>query len=230
MAIKGLLGQIPLFEDLSDAELDIVAQRVRQRQYREGATIFHKNDPGVALYVILKGKIKIHNETPDGPDCIIAFLADGDFFGELAILDGEERSADATTMAETVLLMLTREDLDDILKRYPAISLRLLTTLAGRLRRTTEAYLAAAALDVNGRLALQLIRLSEQHGVVTPQGIRIELRLTQTDLGAFVGASRESVNKVLGYFRRQGWVQLDERNRILVRDSAALGRLAEFTP
>jgi len=228
MAIHNLLAEVPLFEDLSSADLDIVAQRVRNRRYKEGDTIFHRNDPGVALYVIVSGKVKIHNETNDGSDCIIAILTEGDFFGEMAVIDGEERSADATTLEPTELLMLTKDDLHDILSRYPRISLRLLTTLAGRLRRTNEAYQAYSTLDVNGRLALQLLRLSEQHGRVTPSGVRIDLRLTQTDLGALVGASRESVNKVMGFFRRQGYVTIDDKNQITVQNQKALSRLCEL--
>lgn len=227
MGIREVLADIPLFEDLVEADLNIVAQRVRQRRYKEGDTIFHRRDPGVALYVIVSGKVKIHNEINDGSDCIIAILDEGEFFGELAVIDGEERSADATTLAPTELLMLTRDDLHDILQRYPRISLRILATLAGRLRRTTEDYLAYSTLDINGRLALQLLRLSEQHGIMTPSGMRIDLRLTQTDLGALVGASRESVNKVMGYFRRQGYVALDEKNQIVVKDVSTLKRIAE---
>ena len=230
MAITDLLADIPLFEGLSESELEIVSQRVRQRRYKDGDTIFHRNDPGVALYVICTGKVKIHNETPDGADCIIAILDEGEFFGELAVIDGEERSADATTLAPTELLMLTKDDLQDIIHRYPRISVHLLETLAGRLRRTTEAYLAYSALDVNGRLALQLLRLSQQHGVVTSSGVRIDLRLTQTDLGALVGASRESVNKVMGFFRRQGYVAVDDKNHITVRNQNALQKICEMTP
>jgi CRP-like cAMP-binding protein len=225
MAIKELLSDVPLFEELSDAELSILAQRVRQRRYKEDDTIFHKHDPGIALYVIVSGKVKIHNEAPDGSDCIIAILDAGEFIGELAVIDGQERSADATTLAPTELLMLTRDDLHDILQRYPRIGLCLLATLAGRLRRTTEDYLASATLDINGRLAMQLLRLADQHGVVTATGVRIDLKLTQTDLGSLVGASRESVNKVMGYFRRQTWISVDEKSQITVKDRTALSRL-----
>jgi CRP-like cAMP-binding protein len=229
MVFQDLLADIPLLEGLSEPELAIVGQRVRQRRYKEGDTIFHRNDPGIALYVILSGKVKIHNETPDGADCIICILSEGEFFGELAVIDGTERSADATTIEPTELLMLTKDDLHDIIQRYPRISLRLLITLAGRLRRTTDAYLAYSTLDVNGRLAMQLLRLAEQHGVVTPEGVRIDLRLTQTDLGALVGASRESINKVMGYFRRQGYLSVDDRNQITLRNREALGKMCEMS-
>lgn len=226
-AIKELLAEVPLFEGLSEVELNLVAARVRQLHRKEGANIFHRNDPGVALYIIVSGKVKIHNETNDGGDHIITILGDGEFFGELAVLDGEERSADATTLAPTELLMLTRDDLHDIIRRNPSISLVLLETLAGRLRRTTEIYLAYSELDVNGRLALQLLRLAEQNGIVGTNGIRIDLKLTQTDLGALVGASRESVNKVMGFLKRQGHISVDERGQITIRNVGALKKISD---
>jgi CRP/FNR family transcriptional regulator, cyclic AMP receptor protein len=228
MAIKELLASIPLFEGLSSSDLDIVSQRVRPRRYKENDTIFHKDDPGVALYVIVEGKVKIHNETPEGSDCIICILSESDFFGDLAMIDGGPRSADATTLEPSELLMLTRDDLLDIVERYPRIMRCLLVTIAGRLRRTTDLLVKTTTLDVNGRLALQLVWLAEQHGRVTPNGIRIDLHLTQTDLGNLVGASRESVNKVLGYFRRMTWISTDEGNQITVRNREALEKVCEM--
>lgn len=224
MAIVPSLAEVPLFAGLNAHDLSVVAERVRQRRYREGDRIFHKDDPGVALYVILNGRVRIHNETPDGADMIIAVLTAGDFFGELAVIDGGERSAGATTVEPTELLMLTREDLHDIIYRHPRIGVNLLVTLAGRLRRTTEALQALSTLDVNGRVAKQLLLLSRQHGVTTPKGDQIGLRLTQADLAALVGASRESVNKVLGFFRRKSWIEVDERYRITVTSPKDLER------
>src|SRR5205823_7827631 len=108
MAVIQSLAEVPLFTGLSQQELGVISERVRQRRYKEGDTIFHRDDPGVALYVILSGKVKIHNENPDGTDLMIAVLTASDFFGELAVIDGDERSADATTIEPTELLMLTR--------------------------------------------------------------------------------------------------------------------------
>lgn len=227
MALIPPLAEIPLLTGLNETELSVIAERVRQRRYREGDTIFHRDDPGVALYIILSGRIKIHNETPDGSDMIIAVLQPGDFFGELAVIDGDERSADATTLEPSELLMLTREDMHDIIQRNPKIGLNLLITLAGRIRRTTESLQAVSTLDVNGRVAKQLLVLSEQCGIVTPNGVRIGLRLTQSDIAALVGASRESVNKVLGYFRRRGWVEADERYHITILNRAELEKRCE---
>jgi CRP/FNR family transcriptional regulator/CRP/FNR family cyclic AMP-dependent transcriptional regulator len=227
MAVIQSLAEIPLFAGLSQQELGVISERVRQRRYKDGDTIFHRDDPGVALYVIISGRVKIHNQTPDGGDLMIAVLAPGDFFGELAVIDGDERSADATTLEPTELLMLTREEMHDIIQRHPKLGLNLLVSLAGRLRRTTDSLRAFSTLDVNGRVAKQLLMLADQHGTPAAEGTKIALRLTQSDLAALVGSSRESVNKVLGYFRKRGWVDCDERYQITVRDRHELLRRCE---
>ncbi|MBI3909613.1 MAG: Crp/Fnr family transcriptional regulator [Armatimonadetes bacterium] len=227
MTVIHSLAEVPLFAGLGEADLALVAQQARLRRYREQDTVFHRDDPGVALYVILSGKVKIHSEAPDGADLIIAVLSAGEFFGELAVIDGDERSASATTLEPTELLMLTREDLHTIIRRHPQIGLNLLVTLAGRLRRTTEALRAFSTLDVNGRVAKQLLALGQQHGVETLEGRQIALRLTQSDLAALVGASRETVNKVLGYFRRRGWIAVDEQHRIILLQPLELAKRCE---
>jgi CRP/FNR family transcriptional regulator/CRP/FNR family cyclic AMP-dependent transcriptional regulator len=220
MAVRDSLAEVPLFAELQGADIDLIAQRVRQRRYRGGEAIFHRDDPGHALYIILSGRVKVHNETPDGSDVILAVLAEGEFFGDLSILDGEPRSADVSTLEPTEALVLTRDDLLDCIRQAPQIAINLLATLAGRLRRTNESLTAVSTLDVPGKLAKVLLQLADRHGIVTTEGIQIEVRLTQSDLAALVGASRESVNKVLGGFRKQGVVRLDEQHRttILKRD------------
>jgi CRP/FNR family transcriptional regulator, cyclic AMP receptor protein len=226
MVTARVLSEVPLFESLPAGEVELVAQRLRPRRFRQGDVIFHRHDPGTGLYIIVSGKVKIHTDEADGTECILVILCSGDFFGELAVLDGHERSATATAMEATEVVLLAREDLHEILHAYPRISLTLLSTLASRLRRATETYLAHSTLDVNGRLANQLLRLGEQHGVKLDNGdLVIDLRLTQSDLGAIIRASRESVNKVLGYFRRQGYVSLDDSNRIVLHNHEALRRL-----
>lgn len=227
MAVIQSLAEVPLFSGLGSQDLAVISERVRQRRYREGDTIFRRDDPGVALYIIVSGKVKIHNQLPDGSDVMITVYSAGDFFGEMAVIDGDERSADATTIEASELLMLTKEDMHDIIQRHPRIGLNLLITLAGRLRRSTDALRAMSALDVNGRVAKQLLTLAEQHGTKTDDGTRIQIRLTQSDIAALVGSSRESVNKVLGYYRKRGCVDWDDRHYITIRDPAELKRRCE---
>ena len=123
MAITDTLAAIPLFAGLRQPELEALAQRMRPRRYKENEALFHRDDPGAAMYIILSGRVKIHNEGADGTDIIIVVFKSGDFFGELSLLDGSERSADATTMEPTELLMLTRGDLEATIERNPQIAL-----------------------------------------------------------------------------------------------------------
>ena len=228
MDVAEFLEEVPLFEGMSRDDVGVIAQRVRQRRYRSGDRIFHRDDPGVAMYVICSGKVKIHNELADGSERIIAILADGDIVGELSVIDGETRSANATTLEATELLMLTREDLRDIIQRHTRISLHLLETMAGRLRRTTHAFQVFSNLDVRGRLAMQLLRLAEQHGIVTRDGVRIDVPLTQTDLAALIGSVRETVNRELVYLREKKYIAtLDQRYHV-IRNEAALRKLCDM--
>lgn len=227
MTILDSLADVPLFSGLAHADLELIAQRVRQRRYRGLEIIFHKDDPGVAFYMILSGRVKVHTENPDGSDVTIAILSSGEFFGELSLLDDEPRSADVSTLEPTEVLVLTRDDLLDCIHQAPRIAINLLATLAGRVRRTNETVQALSSLDVHGRVAKQLLLLSRQHGTVMPQGIQIGVRLTQSDLAGLVGASRESVNKVLGYFRKRGWVTLDDQHRITILKPDDLAKRAE---
>src|SRR5947209_12812494 len=148
MAITDTLGAIPLFAGLQQPELEALAQRMRQRRYRESEAIFHRDDPGAALYVILKGRVKIHNEGADGTDIIITVLKAGEFVGELSLLDGSERPADATTMEPTEMLMLTRGELEAAIERHPRIAMNMLASLASRIRTSTSSIETLSALDV----------------------------------------------------------------------------------
>ena len=228
MAITDTLGAIPLFAGLRLPELEALAQRVRQRRYRESEAIFHRDDPGAALYVILNGRIKIHNEGADGTDIIITVLKAGDFFGELSLLDGSERSADATTMETTEMLMLTRGDLEAAIERNPRIAMNMLASLATRIRSSNVSIETLSALDVKGRVARVLLDLADKHGEKVGPGTRINAKLTQSELAALVGASRESVNKEIGKFRRRGIVDYDDdKQRLILLKPAELRKHCE---
>jgi CRP/FNR family cyclic AMP-dependent transcriptional regulator len=216
MAITDTLASNPLFAGLRAPELEALAQKVRHRRFREGEAIFHRDDPGAALYIILNGRVKIHNEGADGSDIIITVFKSGEFFGELSLLDGSERSADATTIEPTELLMLTRRDLEQSIERHPRIAINMLASLASRIRANTSSIETLSALDVRGRVAQKLLDLAEKHGEAAGGGTRINVKLTQSELASLVGASRESVNKVLGQYRRRGCLTYDEDKQHLI--------------
>jgi CRP-like cAMP-binding protein len=219
------LGAVPLFARLNDEQLGLVAKHLRRRVYNEREVIVRRDSPGDALFLITGGKVKVSylNEEGEG-ETIIAMLSPGDFFGELSILDGEGRSADVVALESTEVLVLSADDFTMCLTSVPEISVALLKEIAGRLRRATSWIRSLSSQDVYGRIAQQLLSLSESHGVDVERGRRITLRLTQNDLAGIVGASRESVNKAIGYYKSKGYIAVDTTYHITVFDREALRR------
>lgn len=209
-----ILSAIPLFVGLPTEELENLVGALRRRACRAGDVIFRQDDPGVSLYVIESGVVKVQRTSPDGKQVILAILSGGDIFGELAVLDGEPRSADAVAKEDCALLVLDRADFLHFIERHPIAATRLLATLSRRLRRTDQLVQDAAFLDVSARLARVLLTLTE--GLA---GDAKPAALTQSELAAMVGATRESVNRWLRHFQRRGLVEYQGGTvRVLQRD------------
>lgn len=221
MSTTRVLARVPLFADLSEEQQQLIAQRMRTRNFRAGETIFYKDEPGSTLYIIVSGKVKIHALRGDGEELIYDILGPNEFFGELSLFDGKERSADATTMEETTALLLEREHLLECIEHNPHIAIHLLRVVGGRLRDADSIIQALASLDVYGRVLKVLIDLVQEHGVDTNRGRSISLKLTQSDLAGYVGSTRETVNKALSYYRKKGYIAV-VRRQILIRDLHAL--------
>ena len=212
----GALAQVPFLSELSSTEIGELAASLRRRRYRTREVIFVQGDPGTMLYLIHSGRVRITVSSPRGQEIIIALRGPGDFFGEQSLLDGEPRSADAIAHEPSELLLLPRSDFLRFLEARPKLAVRLLASLSRRLRHSTQMVQDAAFLDVPGRLARVLLDLAES-GRPTDQGIVVTSRLTQTDLAALVGATRESVNKWLAFYERQGMIRRD-RGRLIVTE------------
>lgn len=215
------LRRVPFLAILPDDDLAWLAGRTRARQYRAGTTIFHREDPGTTLHIITSGLVKLVLASPEGREVTVGVLDAGDFFGELALLDGGSRSASAVALEATETLTLDREPFVAILGRHPQVATGLLAVLGERLRRTDELIQDILFLDLPGRLAKQLLALAEERGVPTAAGVRIELRLSQSDLAAMIGATRESVNRCLNAYADRGILDLD-RDTITLRAPEAL--------
>jgi CRP/FNR family transcriptional regulator, cyclic AMP receptor protein len=211
------LSDVPLFSGLGPAELGLIAGQVRKHHFRGEKTVLQRDQPGIALYIILSGKVKVHNETPEGREHLIAVLAAGELFGELCLFDGKGRSADVTTLEPTEVLVLSREAMLECIHKAPQIAINLLATLAGRIRLANEINQAAITLDAPGRMAKQLLVLAREHGVRTAAGVEIGLRLTQSDLAGLIGVTRETAARILTEFRSLGWLEIDRQRRITLR-------------
>jgi CRP/FNR family transcriptional regulator/CRP/FNR family cyclic AMP-dependent transcriptional regulator len=194
-----------------------LAAAMRRRSFRPGEVIFHRDDPGQVLYIIREGKVKIYITSPEGQEVVLAVFGPGDYFGELALLDGQPRSASAVAIDPVESYALQRNDFITAVSHYPRIAIQVMNVLSRRLRQTDAMIEDLLFLDVHGRVAKKLLELAELHGVHTPEGVRIDLRLTQSDLAALVGASRESVNKVMGYFVDKRFISTEKRKITILR-------------
>lgn len=224
--VADALARARLFAGLEPSTLDRLVGELRRRRFRHGEVIFHLGDPGDALFLIVSGAVKISLPTEEGGEAILATLRAGDVFGELALLDGAPRSASAVAMVPTECLVLSRARFEELVEGVPAIRAALFRTLAAEIRRLTEQVADLHFLDIPGRLAARLLRLGEEIGVRQPDGsIRLDGRITQGELAAMIGATRQTVNRFLGTFAAEGLIRL-EREAIVVVDPTGLARAA----
>lgn len=222
------LKSVPFFANLGSDDISELADRLVPRRFSSGQIIFHLGDPGGLLYVITDGKVKISHSTPDGQEALLVILGRGDFFGELALLDDAPRSATAEALEPTETLTLHRTEFMRFIETHPAFARHVLYVLARRIRHMNNQISDIFFLDLPGRLARTLLQLAEQHGSPTDKGVEIELSLTQTDLAEMTGATRVSINKALGRFRRSKWVSVKGRKFTIV-DADALENLIELS-
>ncbi len=220
------LGRCRLFEGMGSESLGAMARTLRARRFRRGEVLFHEGDPGDALFVVASGAVKVVVPSEDGEEAILATLRRGDFLGELALLDGAPRSASAIALEATETLALPRDQFLGLVAAEPAIRNALLASLAGELRRLTTHVAELHFLDLTGRLAARLSRLAQEHGEPLADGaVRLDAPLTQSDLAAMIGATRQSVNKLLGEFEADGLLVM-ERDSIVVPNLDRLARAA----
>ncbi|MBV9580870.1 MAG: Crp/Fnr family transcriptional regulator [Chloroflexi bacterium] len=226
-ADPGQLANVGLFADLSPAELNGLAALMRPRTYARDEVIYLRGDPGTAFYVIATGRVKITLTSPDGKELILRRLGPGDFHGELALLDDEPRSADAVATESSALLVLQRDAFRQFLAEHPAVATKLLGTVSHYLRRNAELIQDATFLDVPARLARILLELAGGDGAdnLPPAGAVIPDRMKQAELASLVGATRESVNKWLGSFEKQGLIRIERGQITLLRPSALRQRI-----
>ena len=212
------LSAMPLFRGLDGDALESIARGLRTRRFRRGEVIFHLGDPGDALFIVASGAVKITLPSETGDEAILATLRPGDFFGELALLDGAPRSATAAALEPTETLVLPRQRFRELIATEPVIRDALLASLARELRRLTLHVEELHFLDIAGRLAARLVRLADEQGNAQADGsVRLDAPLTQSDLAAMVGCTRQSVNKLLGLFVDDGLIRLD-RDAIVILD------------
>jgi CRP/FNR family transcriptional regulator, cyclic AMP receptor protein len=222
-----LVSDIDLFRGLAPAQQIRIAERLYCRSYPAGANIITAEQPGEVIYMIRSGTLKIHIEQADGTDVILAILGPGDIVGEMSLIDSVGRSASVVTLEESQLLWMGGEAFQELLRGIPQIAQNLIRILSARVRLANELIQALATLDVNGRVARQMLAFADKYGQSGSNGdILIPIRLTQGDIADLVGASRKRVNQVMVLFKQQGYLSVDDKSRITVHQRAALARMA----
>lgn len=222
-----LLRRIPLFANLPEPEIDMLGRRLEPRGFLRGDVICRQGDPGDHLFVVSSGQVRVYTLTLDGVEVSVDILTEGDFFGEMAILDGLARSANVVATRPTQILMLRRSDFLAHLMAYPQTAVRVIEAVSRRLRHTLEYAEELVSMDVRRRVIKKLLELSERHGIPATgeqRGVRIDADLTQDTLASLTGTTRETVNRLLGDLRDRGIVRSD-RGRLIITQTEELRRL-----
>jgi CRP/FNR family transcriptional regulator len=220
--VTQLLRRVLLFEELSDSELERVAQVAIPRSFPRDTRVFHEGDQGDACYIVRTGSCRVTREHPDGRAITLANLGPGAIFGELAMLDGEARSASVEATEDTELLALPASDMRAQIREHPGMAEKLVVALTRRLREANERIARQSFQTVPSRVAGVLDQLLAEDRVAPAMRDGVTIRLRQSDLAQLAGTSRESVSRFLATLERAGVVQVG-RGRVTILEPERLG-------
>jgi CRP-like cAMP-binding protein len=204
------LKLIPLFSELHDSQLGEISKFAVRQIFKKDNMVLIEEEVGATMFVILRGRVKISRISDEGREVILSILVDGDFFGEMSILDGQTRSANAVTLEDTELLIIRRENFLQMLHDYPQIAINLLKELAHRLRRSDAQIKSLSLQNAMGKVASTLLRIADDSGIIKQGQVEIAHLPPQQDLANMAGTSRETISRVikslnqLGYVRKEG--------------------------
>ncbi len=217
-----LLRNHSLFRNLSSNVIERLGSYMKTRRVARGTTIFVKGDPGTGLIGVLSGTVKVSVASIDGKDVVLNIFREGDLFGEIALLDGRPRTADATAMSDCELIVIERRDFIPFLQDNPDVTLKFIEILCSRLRHTSEQVQDVTFLNLPTRLAKALLELTAAGDASDPKRT---VSITQREISQIIGKSRESTNKQLRAWVKRGWVRL-ERGGVSVLAPEKLAALA----
>jgi CRP/FNR family cyclic AMP-dependent transcriptional regulator len=201
-----LLRNHPLFCDLPAAVIEHLGSYMKTRKVARGSTIFAKGDPGSGLMGVLAGMVKVSVASSEGKDIVLNIFHEGEIFGEIALLDGRPRTADATAMSDCELIVIERRDFVPFLSDHPDVTIKFIEILCSRLRRTSEQVQDVTFLNLPTRLAKTLLQLTVNPEGATPKR---KVTITQREISQIIGRSRESTNKQLRVWAKRGWIRLE---------------------
>jgi len=214
---RALLRAHPFFKDLDSAIVDQLAVHAVARKVKKGGVIFREGDAGSSLFAVSAGAIGINSDSETGKTTTFNLITPGQIFGEIACLDGGERTASAVAVEDSELIVIERRDLLHLIREHPDVAVRLIEILCGRLRKTSEQVLDIAFLGLPERLAKVLLHL-HRRSLNAPQPGKI--RITQREISQMIGVSRESANKELRGWQRRKWLRLERGGLVILAPDA----------
>jgi CRP/FNR family transcriptional regulator, cyclic AMP receptor protein len=223
--IRDALADSDVFGALADDELDGLIKQGRTTVYRNGAVVFRTGDPAEDLMIVLDGRIKLSSASVNGNEVIFDFIGPGRCFGEAALLDAKTRTREATAVKASAVFALRRRDVLACLEQHPEVAVRIIRVLCERLSRATEMFEDRSQHRLSSRTARTLLRLASEYGSHEGNVVRIGLQISQSEIAAIVGATREKVNRQLCAWRRSGILAVDE-GHLMIHRLAALQRMA----
>ncbi|MFA7419102.1 MAG: Crp/Fnr family transcriptional regulator [Melioribacteraceae bacterium] len=217
MAASEFLTYVPIFSELENDALEKIEKIGARKAYTKNDVILMEEDAGTALFVIVKGKVKVSRNSNDGREVILTILGESDFFGEMAILDGLTRSATVTAIDESELFLIQRNDFLNLLYEHPEVSVALLQELTRRLRNADMKIKALSLKDAEGKVATVILQLADDIGKIKQGIVEIEKLPLQQDLANMAGTSRETISRTLHSFAKKGYVEM-EGNKLRILD------------
>ena len=217
-------GDLRFLDALGEGQADALRALGRVRRYRAGAMLFHERDPPDAVLVLQSGRVKLTCATEGGRDALLGIREPGDLIGEMSAIDAVPRLASAVALEPVEVLVLSSHAFVAYLDRTPSAALVLVRLLNRRLREADRARIEFASLDTVGRVCSRLIELADRFGSAGENGVRIDVAITQEDLAAWTGASREAVIRALRTLRELGWIETRRRGITLLDVEALRGR------
>ena len=211
-----LLQSVALFWDLSEEELGYISEKMIARHYESGKFIFLEDSEGEQCFFVVQGSVKVTRLSKDGREVILAMLNEGEFFGEMALLDGESRSANVIALEETEVLTLNREDFLVVLHDYPQIAIQLLKEMADRLRKSDRQIASLSLSDAEKRIALCIIRFADEQGIIKRGQVSIPKIPIQQDIANMAGTSRETVSRAINLLEKEHYIKRQGRELLIL--------------
>ena len=211
------LKMIPLFSELDDKALEDISRMSVRQKYKKDNMVLIEEEIGSTMFIILRGRVKISRISDEGREVILSILVDGDFFGEMSILDGQTRSANAVTLEDSELMLIQRENFLRILRDYPQVAINLLKELAHRLRRSDEQIKSLSLQNAMGKVASTILRIADDSGIIKQGQVEIPQLPPQQDLANMAGTSRETISRVIKSLGQLGYVK-KEGSKLIILD------------